>query len=75
MVSRVACLLALVASTGCANGPSPDTIVIERESVHLESRAVLSAEIFRVPSPGMPKVTSALTMLGGSIVHKTGAVR
>ena len=41
----------------------------------LADLAVLSADIFTVPPPELPKITSVLTMVGGRIVHETGAVR
>jgi predicted amidohydrolase YtcJ len=37
--------------------------------------AVLSADVFAVPVEHMEAIRSVLTMLGGSIVHATGAVR
>jgi len=40
----------------------------------LADLAVLSADIFTVPPPEMPKITSVLTIVGGRIVHETGAV-
>ena len=42
----------------------------------LADLAVLSADVFTVPPPELPTAcTSVLTMLGGRIVHETGAVR
>ena len=41
----------------------------------LADLAVLSADIFSVPPPELPKITSVMTMVGGKIVHDTGAVR
>lgn len=41
----------------------------------LADLAVLSADVFTVPPPELPKITSELTILGGRIIHETGAVR
>ena len=41
----------------------------------LADLAVLSADVFTAPPAEMPRVKSVLTMLGGRIVHETGAVR
>jgi len=40
----------------------------------LADLAVLSADLFTVPVERMPGITSVLTMLGGRVVHETGAV-
>ncbi|HEX6163292.1 MAG TPA: amidohydrolase [Vicinamibacterales bacterium] len=41
----------------------------------LADLTVLSADVFSVPPPELPKITSLMTMIGGRIVHDTGAVR
>lgn len=41
----------------------------------LADLAVLSADVFSVPVAEMEHIRSVLTMLGGRIVHETGAVR
>jgi predicted amidohydrolase YtcJ len=41
----------------------------------LADLAVLSADVFTVPPPDMEGIKSVLTMLGGRIVHQTGAIR
>ncbi len=41
----------------------------------LADLAVLSADVFTVALPEMEKIRSELTMLGGRVVHETGAVR
>ena len=37
--------------------------------------AVLTADIFSVPPPELPAISSVLTMIGGRIAHETGVVR
>ncbi len=41
----------------------------------LADLAVLSADVFTVPPGEMPQIKSVLTMVGGRVVHETGAVR
>lgn len=41
----------------------------------LADLAVLSADVFSVPITEMEQIRSVLTMLGGRVVHETGAVR
>ncbi len=41
----------------------------------LADLAVLSADVFTAPAPEMSEIKSVLTMVGGRIVHETGAVR
>jgi len=41
----------------------------------LADLAVLSADVFTAPPSDMEGIKSVLTMLGGRIVHETGAVR
>jgi predicted amidohydrolase YtcJ len=41
----------------------------------LADLAVLSADVFSVPIAEMEQIRSVLTMLGGRVVHETGAVR
>jgi predicted amidohydrolase YtcJ len=41
----------------------------------LADLAVLSADVFTVPVTEMEQIRSVLTMLGGRVVHETGAVR
>ena len=41
----------------------------------LADLAVLSADLFTAPAPQLPAITSVMTMIGGRIVHDSGAVR
>ena len=41
----------------------------------LADLAVLSADVFTAPAPEMAGIKSVLTMVGGRIVHETGAIR
>ena len=41
----------------------------------LADLAMLSADVFSVPPPELPTITSVLTMVGGKVVHDTGAMR
>ena len=41
----------------------------------LADLAVLSADVFTVPADQMEAIRSVMTMLGGRVVHETGAVR
>jgi len=41
----------------------------------LADLAVLSADVFSVPVSEMERIRSVMTMLGGRVVHETGAVR
>jgi predicted amidohydrolase YtcJ len=53
---------------------------MEKERGHLgpgalADLAVLSADVFTVPTDQLPSIHSVLTMIGGRIVHDSGAVR
>ena len=41
----------------------------------LADLAVLSADVFSVPMPEMEAIRSVMTMMGGRVVHETGAVK
>jgi predicted amidohydrolase YtcJ len=41
----------------------------------LADLAILSADLFTVPVPEMEKIRSVMTILGGRVVHETGAVQ
>jgi predicted amidohydrolase YtcJ len=45
------------------------------EAGKLADIAVLSQDIFTVPTPELPKTTSVLTMVGGQIVYKAADLK